>query len=290
MRFSTQLVLAGTLSLLAGCGGSGGSTPAGPAPGPSPTPAPTATPSPSATPTPTPPTGTSCPYGVGNYYAQCDRTSPVFLPDVDHAIDQLVQDRPDLFDQSNTAGPGAYYVLDPDQYFEGVVQNLEGTGFCAEYGGFGLQVKNSNDFSERYDILLGSGHIRRGDGSYRATCNPAAFPVNPADVIRSVRVAFYEIKCPAGETPPPNGEGRLPVGCTGIVTATPKDANGNDVDARIHGPDIEWTLVQDARFVDVEDYPGEEFNRYATGKSPGSFQLCATVQTVQGCLDGEVIP
>ena len=36
----------------------------------------------------------------------------------------------------------------------------------------------TNDFSEDYDMLLSSGHMRRGDGAYRQTCTPATFPVD----------------------------------------------------------------------------------------------------------------
>jgi hypothetical protein len=38
-----------------------------------------------------------------------------------------------------------------------------------------IGVKNSNDYSEQYDILLASGHMRRGLGSYRGVCRPAIF-------------------------------------------------------------------------------------------------------------------
>ena len=38
-----------------------------------------------------------------------------------------------------------------------------------------MAAKNSNNFSEQYDILLASGHIRRGAGSYRGVCKPALF-------------------------------------------------------------------------------------------------------------------
>jgi hypothetical protein len=38
-------------------------------------------------------------------------------------------------------------------------------------------VKNTNTFSDQYDILAGEwpGFTRRGEGSYRTTCYPAAF-------------------------------------------------------------------------------------------------------------------
>jgi len=36
-------------------------------------------------------------------------------------------------------------------------------------------VKKVNDFSEHFDIFAGEGYIRRGPGSYRSSCFPAAF-------------------------------------------------------------------------------------------------------------------
>jgi hypothetical protein len=38
-----------------------------------------------------------------------------------------------------------------------------------------MAVKENNNYSEQYDILLASGHIRRGPGSYRGICRPAIF-------------------------------------------------------------------------------------------------------------------
>ena len=37
-------------------------------------------------------------------------------------------------------------------------------GICSYYDGEELAVKNTNDFNEQYDILLASGHMRRGAG------------------------------------------------------------------------------------------------------------------------------
>jgi hypothetical protein len=38
-----------------------------------------------------------------------------------------------------------------------------------------MTVKENNNYSEQYDILLASGHMRRGTGSYRGVCRPALF-------------------------------------------------------------------------------------------------------------------
>ena len=185
-------------------------------------------------------------------------------------------------------GEGGFKVLNPDAYYAGVIRNLEARDFCAGYDFAELQVKNSNSFSEQYDIMLASGHIRRGAGAYRATCAPANFPLDPVDVIDHIRVGFFGISCIDGVTPPRNNERLLLMGCSGNVTATPKDRNGADVDARIHGPNISWTLEQEIPVVRMDDFPGVTFNKTLTAQNPGTFKLCATVQGIRGCLDGEV--
>jgi hypothetical protein len=48
-------------------------------------------------------------------------------------------------------------------------------GVCAIFDGEEIGVKNTNAFNDQYDIHLASGHVRRGEGSYRATCTPAQF-------------------------------------------------------------------------------------------------------------------
>jgi hypothetical protein len=220
----------------------------------------------------------------------CVRGAPVFLEKIDAAIDQLVQQRPELFNLEDAAGPGSYQVLDTTQYYAGVVKNLEAMAFCANADNNQVQLKNSNEFSEHYDILLSSIHIRRGNGSYRATCNPPAFPLDAADLIDGVRVAFFGFDCPAGVEVPKNGAGQLPVGCVGFVTATPKTKDNKDVDPRVHGPDIQWIHWEGHEQVTVEDFPGVAFNKTLVGVQEGSFRLCAVVKGVEGCLNGTVTP
>jgi hypothetical protein len=55
------------------------------------------------------------------------------------------------------------------------MRNLSNAGYCSTYDGEELGVKNSNSFNEQFDILVSSGHIRRGGGSYRSTCSPSWF-------------------------------------------------------------------------------------------------------------------
>lgn len=272
------------LAIALACGG--GSSPSQPTPG-STSPAPVTTTLP---PTPTTVVAQACPFGMGDLDAGCQRIAPALLKDVDDAINKLAAEKPSIFNFGRSAGPGQYEVLDTEAYFQGVVKNLQGAGLCANFDGTEIQVKNSNAFSEQYDILVSTGTVRRGDGSYRLTCNPANFPLDPQELIDSVRVAFYGLKCNDGRVPPNNGTGQLPVGCVGQLTATPKNRENKDVDHRVYGTDITWTLVDGGENIDIQHYPDQPFNKGLYGKQPGDFTYCATVKGVKGCLHGKVIP
>jgi hypothetical protein len=227
----------------------------------------------------------------GDPNAHCDDGGlPLYLEQVDAAINEVVLKQPKLFDLERVVGANGYYVFDSDAFYLAVAAALQAKGLCAGWDLNHLQVKSDSSRSERYDLILSNGHIRRGAGSYRSYCTPADFPLLPSDVIDRVRVAFYSIECEEdGQTLPRNSEGLLPADCTGFVTATPKKKDDTDVDKRIHGPEITWTLEQADEQVTVEDYPNVAFNKVLRGRDLGAFKLCATVQTRQGCLHGTVI-
>jgi hypothetical protein len=232
----------------------------------------------------------ACPIGKGTLDSSCARGTGAFLKDVEAAIDLLTTQKPEIFDLKDQIAPGAYRVRDADAYYLGVVTNLQAAGFCANYDLTEVQVKNSNEFSEQYDVLLSTGHVRRGAGSYRSTCAPAIFPLEASDYINSVRVAFFGISCKNGKEPPRNGVGELPIGCEGSVTATPKTKDNQDVDPRIHGPEIAWRVRDGAERIRVDDFAGVAFNKSLTGMEEGEFSICATVKGVEGCLNGRVTP
>lgn len=247
-----------------------------------------------ATPSPAPPwlpVGTfSCPLGNGDMSAVCAARGgePVFLARVHAAVDEVVRTRPELFDLSRVVGENGYLVLDVERFHLAVAGLLQAQGLCAGWDLSELQVKGSAGFSEQYQLLHTNDHLRRGADAFRSTCTPASFPIDAADRIHSVRVGFYSITCEDGRTPPRNGARELPEECTGWVTASPKDRNDDDVDARIHGPHITWELRQDDEHVTVEDFPGVAFNKWLRGRVVGPFALCATVQGKTGCLEGTV--
>jgi hypothetical protein len=123
------------------------------------------------------------------------------------------------------------------------------------------------------------------------TATPTSAPPPGAGSIHHIRVGFFGISCKNGKAVPNNGAKQLPVGCKGFVTATPKKANGDDVPLSEHGPDIDWELEFGGQDVEVRapSFPSD-FNKDLVGLRVGTFNLCATVRGVTGCLDGTVTP
>jgi len=290
MAFARASFLLAAVAAGSSCGGGGGTPVAS-------TPPVVVTPQPTPSPGDGGPTASSCPLGKGDLSAPCQRGAPKLLAEVEAAIDRLVKEQPGLFNTEEEAGEGTgqYRVLDADRYVDGLIANLRTAGLCAERT-LDLQrlgVKSGNSFSEEWDVLSASGFVRRTPSAYRTTCEPAAFPVDPADYIAYVRTAFFSFECDSGVVPPPPPDGRLPIHCDGYVTATPKLSSGRDVPPRIHGPDIRWELREGDNVVRVDDdwRYSNPFNKVlrTTGR-PGGFILCATVLGKVGCLNGVVIP
>jgi hypothetical protein len=112
----------------------------------------------------------------GSRSIACGRETPRYLSDVEAAITQLSNSKPELFDKGDMQpGTDFYKVTNIAGYTAGVVQALTARGFCAFWDGEEIQVKRENGFSDHYDILTSDDHIRKGTGAYRSTCYPAAF-------------------------------------------------------------------------------------------------------------------
>jgi hypothetical protein len=137
-----------------------------PPPNGNPNPAPTP---PSGPPNPAPPSGgCSLPPG-GGAGQNCPLESASFQGEVEAAINQLIQQRPDIF----SGGGSAPLVVKHSEYMNGVVANLRSRGLCAIVDSDDeIAVKNTNSFNDQYDILLSTGQVRR---AYTATCRPAWF-------------------------------------------------------------------------------------------------------------------
>lgn len=94
-----------------------------------------------------------------------------------------------------------------------------------------------------------------------------------------------------GQSPnpgPPNGSRQILVGNTGFITATPKDPNGNDIPASVHGPNIAWSVLHGGGNIQV-NVPSEPFNRDVKCLTPGVFGLSAQVKNVTGSADFECV-
>lgn len=168
-------------SLSLSCGG--GSSPSGSTPPATTAPQPTPTPPASGN-----PGAASCPLGDGSPSADCGKASSRLVDAVVNAMDQLVKQKPGIFDKTDEAGAGTgqFRVLDKEAYLNGLVANLTAAGFCAQrdpddYTYERIQVKNENGFSETFDVLTSAGFMRRA-GSYLETCTPAAFPVDRGEL------------------------------------------------------------------------------------------------------------
>jgi hypothetical protein len=150
-------------------------------PRPAPTPTPTPKPNPNPTPTPTPapappPGGGSCHLPASNpANPRCTDESALLYGAVDTALTRATQNRPDFFDFNNKKCENCYFVKNVSGYVAEVQRLLSAQGVCSYYDGEELAVKKTNDYSEQYDILLASGHMRRGVGSYRGICRPSWF-------------------------------------------------------------------------------------------------------------------
>jgi hypothetical protein len=146
-----------------------------PTPTPAPTPKPTPTPTPVATPEPTPVAG-SCSLPPSNpANPSCTDESPLLFGDVDKALNRTVQAHPEYFDLNDKKCDNCYFVKNVAGYVTEVERQLSALGVCSYWDGEELAVKDSNGYSEQYDILLASGHMRRGVGSYKGICRPSWF-------------------------------------------------------------------------------------------------------------------
>jgi hypothetical protein len=143
------------------------------------TPTAVVTPPPAPAPEPTPVKifGCGLPRGAGDG-RRCFRESPSFQGEINDAIEKVIAEHPEYFDFGTDRGvPRDFRVLDVPRYVDEVVYNLRSAGFCAFNDGEEIGLKNSNDFSDQYDIITGHGYILRG---YTVTCYPAWSAIPPA--------------------------------------------------------------------------------------------------------------
>ena len=122
---------------------------------------------------PPPPPGCSLPPSSELW---CAREQQSYLQIVDDAIMQTTQEHPEWFDFKDLqVATDWFLVLNGDAYIKRVVEIVRAKGLCAKQDQDEINIKRTNENSENYDILTGSDHVRRGEGSYQVTCWPAQF-------------------------------------------------------------------------------------------------------------------
>lgn len=99
-----------------------------------------------------------------------------YYNDVSGAVDQLMQEKPELFDFTDlNPGTDGPRVRDLEAYHRQVVEILIKKGYCVLFDTEEIQIKRTNEFTEHYDINYRDEYVRRGSGIYRGSCYPAAF-------------------------------------------------------------------------------------------------------------------
>ncbi len=100
-----------------------------------------------------------------------------FFFQVEGAVLQVMEERPELFDFNDTATRTNWpRVLDLAAYQQAVADILLAQGFCAKDDRLEeIAIKNENSFNEQYDVQFADKYVRLGGGMYRSTCYPASF-------------------------------------------------------------------------------------------------------------------
>jgi len=125
---------------------------------------------------PLPPPPATCPLPSSREIACGREAEGHYYWDVEHSIDELYVERPELFDFNDyQPGLGTPRLTNPEAYHDAMVETLVEKGYCAWFDGEEIQVKLTNEFTEHYDVNYADNYVRRGSGSYRGICYPAAF-------------------------------------------------------------------------------------------------------------------
>lgn len=106
---------------------------------------------------------------------------------------------------------------------------------------------------------------------------------------RAAIFMYGTLRCPSGVTPTQNGSRQIKLGCTTSWTCTPKDSQGNDLPAAVHGSAPAFFGVSAGADNVTVSHPAEPFNLEIYGKALGPFTVTCTVKDVTGTVDGAVI-
>jgi hypothetical protein len=105
----------------------------------------------------------------------CWELEPELLGLLEDAITATTEAHPEYFDFDSLRCGNCYYVRDQEGYYSELGRQLQLRGVCSLQERDEITLKSSNGWSEQFDILLASGHVRRGESAYLYTCSPAMF-------------------------------------------------------------------------------------------------------------------
>jgi hypothetical protein len=105
----------------------------------------------------------------------CGNRESRFLDKMLAAIDQVEKDKPELFDFNDRSQQGWPRVNDMQAYYRAIIEIFSAQGFCGRFDGEEIAVKQTNEFTEHFDVNYQDKYVRRGPGIYRGACYPAAF-------------------------------------------------------------------------------------------------------------------
>jgi hypothetical protein len=122
------------------------------------------------------PANAGCPLPASREIACGQEPEGHYYNDVAGAIDQLLKEKPELFDYTDVSNVTEWpRVTNMKAYIQAVQDILVKKGYCATYDGEEMPIKRTNDFSESYAIKYADKYIRKGKGIYRGSCYPAGF-------------------------------------------------------------------------------------------------------------------
>ncbi len=98
-----------------------------------------------------------------------------FVDKVLAAIDQVLKEKPELFDFQDKSPQGWPRVKNMQDYYAALFEVLGAEGFCTHSDGEEIVLKKTNEFTEHFDVNYSDKYVREGPGIYRGACYPAAF-------------------------------------------------------------------------------------------------------------------
>ncbi len=117
------------------------------------------------------------------------------------------------------------------------------------------------------------------------SATPTPTPAAGSLVATWIRVGIFTQTCPDGGPVPDNGLETIRKECAATLTATPKNANNEELklpESAFQAMSVSWSISGGA-CQDLGEGNGNKFNRVVKGAAVGTCSVCATVNGLTGC-------